>query len=121
MVGIGPLCVMAGVAAARSSARAIEQEKIEKSIGELQPLYEILGAWNEEYFLPRGLAARLDVPVDQEDENVFRELWKGIRGGYSFRGDNQPVLSAIAAKEENPCLFWVTGLQKPRLVVTFSR
>lgn len=118
MVGIGPLCVMAGVAAARSRARAIEQEKIEQSIGELQPLYEILGTWNEEFFLPRGLAARLDVPVYKEDENVFSELWKGIKGGYSFRGDGKSLMSAIAVKEENPCLFWVTGLQKPRLVVT---
>lgn len=114
---IGPFSLLAGISAARSCARAKEQEKILQSVQMDQALCQVLREWNNTYFLPRGLIVRLDVPDDGHD-NDFKQLWNDISCGRLQRCDDMFNSCNFVTKEENTFVLWVRDLIKPRLVVT---
>lgn len=108
---IGPFCLPAGISAARSCARAIEQEKLRKVIQLDQTFNQVLREWTALYFFPRRLIVRLDVPDDgHEDIQVPCTCLE--------RRENASNNCNLVTKEGRVFVLWVRYLKKPRLVVT---
>jgi hypothetical protein len=116
---IGPPSLLVGVTSARSVDRAVERERLLQNASPGEALNRTLQKWNVAYFLPRHLHVRLEVP---DDENKDEFPWQGAGHRSSThpkthkRGCAEGVLRVTL--QQDVFMYWVEGLEKPRLVVS---
>lgn len=116
---IGPPSLLVGVASARSMDRAAERERLLRNASPGEALYRILQDWNEAYFIPRHLHVRLEVP-DDENKDEFLSQGAGHISSTSPKTlkRSRPDGVLRITSQQDAFVYWVEGLQKPRLVVT---
>ncbi|KIX02130.1 uncharacterized protein Z518_08069 [Rhinocladiella mackenziei CBS 650.93] len=109
---LGPLAPFLGYATWRFARRALERENLLQSTDLVAPLERVLHDWNAGYFAQRSLCVRLEVPDNREEKKEEdRLLFWGRRRSPSI-SESQRV-----TREFGLSIYWVTGLDKPRLVV----
>lgn len=116
---IGPPSLVVGIASARSMDRAVERERLLHSASPGEALNRTLQEWNMTYFLLRHLHVRLEVP---DDGNKDEFLWHGVgcRSSTSPKTQNRGCHERVlrVTLQQDVFVYWVEGLDKPRLVVT---
>ncbi|KIX99101.1 uncharacterized protein Z520_05562 [Fonsecaea multimorphosa CBS 102226] len=112
----GPLGPLMGVCTWRFARRALEQENVLQNTLLARVLDSTLEHWNSELFLSHGLIVRLEFPdgrraTQERDDDEYPEYF--ARQKSSSRSESRKV-----TKEYGRNLYWVSGLDKPRLVLT---
>lgn len=111
---LGPVAPLMGWSTWRLAKRALGQEHLLQRLDLVGDLDAILHRWNASYFLARGVAVRLEIPDDRTHQDHTDWLYRswGASKRLSRRGSSAVTL------EYGLTLYWVEGLDKPRLVVT---
>ncbi|KIW34708.1 uncharacterized protein PV07_01467 [Cladophialophora immunda] len=97
----------------RSARRAIEQENLQNTTL-ARVLDSTLEHWNAELFLSHGLIVRLEFPDDRATQEKDDRYLKFV----GLQKNSPHSQSMRITKEYGQSLYWVSGLDKPRLVLT---
>lgn len=111
---MGPLGPVMGFCTWRYARRAIEQENLIQNMALARVLDCTLDHWNAGLFLPHGLMVRLEFPDNRATEERDNECLKF----FGLQKISSLSESMRVTKEHGQNLYWVSGLDKPRLVLT---